>query len=359
MIKRVVKRRKQRIAKKIGLPPGTLVYTGDVEKEKTKVRIIDYNERECKMSESEDLPENFEKKEKGFVRWINIEGIKRVEVIENLGSGFNLHPLVLEDIVNPHQRPKYEDYNDYLFIIIKRLTWNEKEYDFTSEQISLILGENFVVSIVEQESSLFEPIIDRIKTHKGRVYTMGSDYLLYALIDLIIDNYFIVQENVGEIMESIEDNLISEPKPETLQSIYKLKRDIIDLKKNIWPLRIVINNLQREQSDLISENMQIYLRDIYDHFFRINDSLENYRDIISGMLDMYLSSVSNKMNEIMKVLTIISTLFIPLSFLAGFYGMNFIFMPELHSPIGYPVLIITMSTIAIIMVYFFKRKNWI
>ncbi len=359
MIKIANLKKKKPIIKKIGEPPGTLLYTGESEKDKVKIRIIDYNEKDFKISEDEHLPENFEKREKNYIRWIDIKGIKKIEVIEELGKGFNLHPLVLEDIVNPHQRPKFEDYTQYIFIIIKRLIWNEKENEFTSEQISLILGSNFLISIHEQESNLFTPIVERIKVSKGRVRNMEADYLLYALLDVVIDNYFIVQEVLGELIEEIEDVLISDPKIETLQSIYQLKRDIIDLRKSIWPLRAVINNLQREQSDLISDHMQIYLRDIYDHIFRISDSLENYRDIISGMLDMYLSSVSNKMNEIMKVLTIISTIFIPLSFLAGLYGMNFAFMPELHNPFGYPTLLIVMVSILTVMLFYFRRKGWI
>lgn len=359
MIKLANLKKKKPIIKKIGHPPGTLIYTGEEKKEKVRIRIIDYNESNYKISEFDNLPENFEKREKGFVRWINIEGIKRIEVIEELGRGFNLHPLVLEDIVNPHQRPKFEDYVEYIFIIIKRLIWDENGNEFIIEQISLILGSNYIISLQEKESTLFDPIGDRIKTQKGRVRSMSADYLLYALLDIVIDNYFIIQEVLGEVIEEIEDILISDPKIETLQSIYKLKKDVIDLRKSIWPLRTLINSLQREQSDLISDNMQIYLRDIYDHIFRINDSLENYRDIISGMLDLYLSSVSNKMNEIMKVLTIISTIFIPLSFLAGLYGMNFSFMPELYNPFGYPVLLIIMGSILALMLIYFRRKGWL
>jgi magnesium transporter len=358
MVRLASLKRKKPIIKKIGEPPGTLVYTGVDEKDKIIVQTIDYNEDDFKTSEYDHLPENFEKVEKHYIRWINIKGIKQIKVIEELGKGFNLHPLVLEDIVNPHQRPKFEDYTEYVFLIMKRLMWNEKENKFTSEQISLILGSNFLISIQEHESNLFAPIIERIKTNKGRVRIMETDYLLYALMDVVIDNYFIVQEVLGELIEEIEDILVSDPKIETLQSIYKVKREIIDIRKSIWPLRAVINSLQREQSDLISDNMQIYLRDIYDHVFRISDSLENYRDIISGMLDMYLSSVSNKMNEIMKVLTIISTIFIPLSFLSGFYGMNFI-LPDFGGPLFFPLLIVIMIGIAVLMIGYFKKKNWI
>jgi magnesium transporter len=239
------------------------------------------------------------------------------------------------------------------------LGWNHEKEEFDYEQISLVLGENYVLSFQERDTNLFNPIYERIQVPKGKVRSMGADYLYYVLIDIIIDNYFVILEKVGEDIEDIEDFLIQNPESETLQLIYQLKRSSIELRKSIWPMREVINKLQREQSNLIKDDLQIYLRDIYDHVFRITDLLENYRDIIFGMLDMYLSSVSNKMNDIMKVLTIISTIFIPLSFLAGFYGMNFIFMPELSSPFAYPTLITSMVIIALVMLFFFKKKKWI
>ncbi|MFX1274310.1 MAG: magnesium/cobalt transporter CorA [Promethearchaeota archaeon] len=352
-------RKKKEITETIGLPPGTLVHTLEEIIGPIKIQIIDYNNEDYNISEFQKLYDNFEKIKKGIVRWINIESRLPIDLIEKLGNGFNLHPLVLEDIVNPIQRPKFEDYHEYIFIIIKQVLWDEKDEIFMTEQISLILGPNYVISIQERPSNLFNPIIERIQTFKGRVRTMGSDYLLYALLDVIVDNYFILEDKIGEFIEKIEDNLVSDPNIEVLHSIYNLKRQIILLRKSIWPLRAVINSLQRGQSDLISDAMQIYLRDIYDHVFLINDLLENYREIVTGMLDLYLSSVSNKMNEIMKVLTIISTIFIPITFLAGFYGMNFIYMPELHSPLAYPLLIIIMVMISLLLIYFFRRKKWI
>ncbi len=261
--------------------------------------------------------------------------------------------------MNPNQRPKLEDYGNYIFAVLKKLSWNQEREDFEYEQVSLILGENSVISFQERDTKLFNPIYERIQVPKGRVRLMGADYLFYVLIDIIIDNYFIILEKLGEDIENLEDFLIKNPEPETLQLIYRLKRSSIELRKSIWPIIEVINKLQQEQSNLIHDGLQIYLRDVYDHIFRISDLLENYRDIIFGMLDMYLSSVSNRMNDIMKVLTIISTIFIPISFLAGFYGMNFLHMPELSNPFAYPLLIIMMITIAFIMLYFFKRKRWI
>jgi len=296
---------------------------------------------------------------KDFVRWIEITGLTEVERIEEIGKQFDIHPLVLEDILNPDQRPKFEDYGTFIFIVLKKLLWDEPNEIFESEQISLILGANFVISFSELESDTFNPILERIKRARGRIRSMKADYLAYALIDVIIDNYFVILELFGEVIDELEDILVKNPEPEVMQSIYKLKRNSIELRKSIWPLREVINKLQREQTKLISSELQIYLKDIFDHIYRISDLLENHRDIIFGMLDMYLSSVSNKMNDIMKVLTIISTVFIPLSFLAGFYGMNFTHMPELSNSSAYPILIVAMITIASVMLLFFKKKKWI
>ncbi|MFW9950800.1 MAG: magnesium/cobalt transporter CorA, partial [Candidatus Thorarchaeota archaeon] len=272
---------------------------------------------------------------------------------------FDLHPLVVEDILHPFQRPKFEDYENYIFIVIKCIRSDQGTVEIKSEQISIILGKNYMISIQEEESDVLKPLIERIKVPKGKLRFMGPDYLAYALIDVVVDNYFLILEDFGQFIEEVEDNVIKNPKPEILQRVYSLKRNTIDLRKLIWPMREVINKLQREQSDLISNDLQVYLRDIYDHIFRITDLLENYRDIIFGMLDIYLSSVSNKMNDIMKVLTIISTVFIPLSFLAGFYGMNFQYMPELNNPFAYPMLIIVMMLIFVGMLWFFRRKGWI
>lgn len=344
---------------KVGLPPGTLKYIGDKPKEKTKIKMTQFNEDTYNIEEIKDFQIDLGKTRDSFIKWIDISGLAEVNVIEQIGNQFNFHPLVLEDILSPNQRPKMEDYGDYIFIVLRNIFWNQNLDEFGHEQISLILGNNYVISFQEKESEIFNPIYERIKVPKGKVRVMRADYLLYALLDVIIDNYFIVIEKLGENIEDIEDNLIKNPNPETLQQIYHLKRSTIDLRKSIWPMRELLNKLQREQSKLISDNLQVYLRDIYDHIFRITDLIENYRDIIFGMLDMYLSSVSNRMNDIMKVLTIISTTFIPLSFLAGFYGMNFKYMPELSQSFGYPILILVMVIIAILMLYYFKRKRWI
>ncbi|MFX1375092.1 MAG: magnesium/cobalt transporter CorA [Promethearchaeota archaeon] len=344
--------------KKVGVPPGTLIYTGDKRKEPTKIKVTEYTEEHYTYQEFKDIQVDLTKFERPKIKWIDIHGLAQVETIDKIGQQFSLHPLVLEDILSPNQRPKLEDYGNYIFAVLKKLSWNQDTEDFEYEQISLILGENYVISFQECDTKLFNPIYERIYVPKGRVRQMGADYLFYVLIDIIIDNYFVVLEKTGEDIENIEDILIKNPESETLQLIYKIKRSLIELRKSIWPIREVINKLQREQSNLISNDLQIYLRDIYDHIFRISDLLENYRDIIFGMLDMYLSSVSNRMNDIMKVLTMISTIFIPLSFLAGFYGMNMLVYRSYQYDLLL-IIIIVMILIALLMFVFFKKKKWI
>ncbi|MFX1371760.1 MAG: magnesium/cobalt transporter CorA [Promethearchaeota archaeon] len=344
--------------KKIGVPPGTLIYTGEKPKIPTKIRITDYNDENYSIIEEFPLEKNLQVIEKNNIRWVEITGLTEVDRIEEIGNQFKIHPLVLEDILNPNQRPKFEDYGNYIFIVLNKLLWDESKEIFESEQISLILGENFVISFSELESDTFKPIIERIITARGRIRFMKADYLAYALIDVIIDNYFLILEIFGELIDELEDKVIKNPEPEIMQSIYRLKRFSIDLRKSIWPLRQVINKLQREKSNLISDDLQIYLKDISDHIYRISDQLENDRDIIFGMLDMYLSSVSNKMNDIMKVLTMISTIFIPLSFIAGFYGMNFIVYPNFRYDL-LMIFIIIMIVIALLMLLLFKKKKWI
>ncbi len=344
--------------KKIGLPPGTLIYTGDKVKEITKIKVSEYNFDDFKLDEFKEIQMDLTKIEKPFIKWIDIYGLTQIKVIEEIGHQFKLHPLVLEDILSPNQRPKLEDFGNYIFAVLKKLSWNQELEDFEYEQISLILGENYVISFQERDTNLFNPIYDRIQVPKGKVRVMGADYLFYVLIDIIIDDYFVVIEKVGEDIDNIEDILIKNPDPETLQNIYRLKRSSIELRKSIWPIREVINKLQREPANLIGDELQIYLRDIYEHIFRISDLLENYRDIIFGMLDMYLSSVSNRMNDIMKVLTMISTIFIPLSFLAGFYGMNFIIYQTFQFDL-FIIIIVVMTIIAVLMLLLFKKKKWI
>jgi magnesium transporter len=346
-------------SRKVGLPPGTLVHIGEQKAEKVRITVIDYDEAHFQEQEIEVVEECLHFKDKPTVTWINVDAIHQVEVLELLGSCFGLHPLVLEDILNTDQRPKMEDLGEYIFVVLKTFSFNEQDGELEPEQISLILGPSLVLSFQEKEGDVFNPIRERIRSSKGRIRRMGADYLTYALLDSIVDHYFIVLEQVGEKVEFLEEELVTNPTPETLQTIHNLKRDMIVLRKSVWPLREVTGNLERGESSLIGESIGIYLRDVYDHTIQVIDTIETFRDMISGMLDIYLSSVSNRMNEVMKVLTIIATIFIPLTLIAGIYGMNFKYMPELEWRWGYPMVWLVMLIIGGLMLVYFRRRKWL
>lgn len=353
---RLVKKR----SKKAGLSPGSLVYIGEKKVEEVHINIIDYDEHSFSEKETKIIEDCFPFKDKPTVTWVNIEGLQDVHIIQKLGDYFKIHPLTQEDIVNTDQRPKIEDLNDYLYIVLKMITYDDTIEDIVIEQISLILGENFVLSFQEGiKGDIFDPLRDRIRTDKGKIRKMGSDYLAYGLIDATVDNYFLILEKIGDKIEDLEDELTVNPTKETLQIIHNLKRKLIFLRKSVWSLREVINTLVRGDSSLTQDSTDIYFRDVYDHTIQVIDTIETFRDIVSGMIDIYLSSISNKMNEIMKVLTIMSTIFIPLTFLAGVYGMNFEFMPELKWQWGYPGLWCIMLVVSIIMLINFKIRKWI
>jgi len=354
-MQRLIKKRSH----KVGLSPGTLVHIGEKKVEKARIAIMDYDETNLEEKEAKTIEESYPFKNKPTVTWINIDGLHEVEIIEKLGSHFGLHPLLLEDILNTDQRPKMEDYGDYIFVVLKMLYPGENKDQIEAEQVSLILGSNFVISLQEHEGDVFNPVRDRIRKSKGRIRKTGSDYLAYALLDAIVDNYFLILENVGEKIEDTEQQLATNPSPTTLQYIRELKNEMIFLRKSIWPLRELINGLERCESTLIHQSTGAYLRDVYDHTIQIIDTVESYRDMISGMVDIYLSSISNKMNEVMKVLTIFASIFIPLTFVAGLYGMNFEFMPELKWHWGYFALLAVMALIGISLVFYFKRKRWL
>ncbi|MBU1941500.1 MAG: magnesium/cobalt transporter CorA [Candidatus Thermoplasmatota archaeon] len=354
----------KRSSKTIGLPPGSLVHVGESRTAQVKITVIDYDEQNF-IEKEVSAEECFPFKDKPSVTWINVDGVHQIDIIEKIGLHFGLHPLVLEDIMNTGQRPKMEDFEDYIFIVLKMLYHSEKDDEIKAEQISLVLGKNFVLSFQETEGDVFDFVRDRLRNGKGRIRKVSADYLTYSLLDAIIDNYFIILEKIGEAVEEMEDKLIANPIPETLQAIHYMKRELIFLRKSVWPLREVISGLQRGESKLIHKSTQLYIRDMYDHTIQVIDTIETFRDMISGMLDIYMSSVSNKMNEVMKVLTIFAAIFIPLTFVAGVYGMNFspdaspLNMPELNFFLGYPLVLILMASIGGIMLLYFKRKKWL
>jgi magnesium transporter len=345
--------------KKTGLPPGTPVFVGDKKAEETRVTILDYDETRIQDKEVKQIEECFPFKDTPTVTWINIDGVHDVGFIQKMGDQFGLHPLIIEDIVNTQQRPKMEESENYIYVVLKMLYIDHEKNETQVEQVSLVLGKNFVISFQERKGDIFEPIRERIRNGKGRIRKMGADYLAYALIDAVVDHYFIILEKDGEKIEELEDKVVSEPKPETLQEIHRLKREMIFLRRSVWPLRELVNSLERGESPLIHKSTRIYLRDVYDHTIQVIDTLETYRDMLSGMHDTYLSSLSNRMNEVMKVLTIIATIFIPLTFVAGIYGMNFEFMPELKWRWAYFGVWGLIFAIALIMVVYFRKRKWL
>jgi magnesium transporter len=344
---------------KLGLPPGTPVYIGEAKAEGLKITVLDYDEAGSHEREIGDLNQCFALTGAPGVTWISVAGVHDVDILQQLGECFHLHPLVLEDISNTEQRPKLEDYDDYLFIVAKACDKSQDAAEIVSEQVSIILGPSFVISFEEREGDLFEPIKARIRNGRGQMRKLGADYLAYSLIDAVVDRYFVVLEALGETIENLEDELVSSPTTATLQVIHHLKTEMIELRKAVWPMREMILTLSREQSGLIRETTGVYLRDVSDHAIEVIDTMETYRDIVSSMLDIYLSSISNRMNQIMKVLTIIATIFIPLTFLTGVYGMNFKHMPELGLPWSYPALWGVMLVAAGGMLLYFRKRKWL
>jgi magnesium transporter len=342
---------------KTGAPPGTIIYSGEARNERVKITLIEYSETEFIEKEFYDLSECMEYVNPNMVRWMNVDGIHKVELIEAIGKKFNIHPLTLEDIANTSQRPKFEDYESYVVAIMRMLYYEES---VKSEQLAIVLMEGMVISFQEVDGGdAFDLIRNRLRNGKGRIRKMGADYLAYALIDAVVDYYFFILEKIGDDIEVLEEDLIESPDKKTMHTLHNMKREMIFLRKAVWPIRELINNLERSETTLIKPSTDIYLRDLHDHAVRVIDTVETYRDLLSGMMDIYLSSVSNKMNEVMKVLTIITTLFVPVTFIAGVYGMNFDNMPELHSQWGYAITWAAMLTIIISLLFYFRKKEWL
>jgi magnesium transporter len=342
---------------KSGLPPGSLVYTGQRSAAKVRLRLTRIEGEGLEQREVGSLAECFPLPA-GAVTWIEIEGVHEPEVVRELGERLGVHPLLLEDIMHIGQRPKLEDFGDYLFIVLQLLRPEGNEGAVRAEQVSLILGRGYVVSLREGDGDAFGLVRQRLQQGQGRLRRLGADYLAYALIDTVVDGYFGVLEGLGERIERLEEQLVARPGPVTLTAIHQLKREMISLRRSVWPLREVAGRLERTGAPLIAESTALYFKDVYDHTIEVIETLESLRDTVSGMLDVYLSSVSNRLNEVMKVLTVIATIFIPLTFIAGVYGMNFQHMPELSWRWGYTAVWVVMLAVAGAMLVYFKRKNW-
>jgi len=341
-----------------GLSPGSLVHVGERKVDKARITVLDYDADNVFEKEVASVEECYPFRDTSTVTWINVDGIHDADVVGKLGGHFGLHPLVLEDIMNTTQRPKMEDLGEAVYLVLKMISTGP-EGDIGAEQLSLVFGPNYVLSFKEQPGDAFGPVRERIRKGQGRLRKMGPDYLAYALLDAAVDDYFVVLEKLGDRVESLEDELISNPDRKTLADIHDLKTKMLFLRKAIWPLRDAAGRLERAETPLIKESTGIYIRDVYDHLIQIIDNIETFRDMLSGILDIYLSSVSNRMNEVMKILTIIGTIFIPLTFLVGVYGMNFEFIPEIHWRWGYFALWGVMLLMGGSLVMFFKRKKWL
>jgi len=351
-------RTKKRRSAKTGLPPGALIHIGERHAEKAKITLCEYDESHFQEREISTLEGTLPPPTGAAVTWIHVDGLHEIPLLEQMGGIFCLHPLTLEDILNTEQRPKSEDHGDYLYIVL-RLFQEGADGTLIPEQVSIVLGPNWLISLQEKEGRLFDPIRERLHNEKGRLRKAGADYLAHALLDAIVDSYFVILDKFGEKIENLEDALVGRPSPETLRAIQALKREIILLRKSVWPLREMLGGLGRSDSTLIREPSVIYFRDVSDHAVQVIDTIETYRDMLSGMLDIYLSSISNRMNEIMKVLTIIATVFMPLTFLVGVYGTNFKYLPELEWRWGYFTLWAVMIVIAVFMLIYFRRKKWL
>ncbi|MBM9603791.1 magnesium/cobalt transporter CorA [Desulfopila inferna] len=344
--------------------PGRVVFVGQKKIEKPEFSIINYDRTELQEFKVGSIEECFPFRDKPVMSWINIDGLHDVSVIEKIGSHFGVHPLIREDIANTEQRPKLEIGDDYIFLSIKMLYPNEDENRIISEQFSFIFGENFVISFQERSGDVFDSVRARLRDTVPRVRFMTSDYLAYTLVDAIVDHYFVIMEHLAVTVEATEDDLIDDPSPDDLATIHDLKRQLILIRKATWPLREIISRLERTENPLIQQTTRLYIRDVYDHTVQVIDTVETFRDMVSGLLDIYLSSVSNKMNEVMKVLTIIATIFIPLGFLAGVYGMNFdtsspYNMPELGMRYGYWLFWVLVVVVSMGLLLFFRRKRWL
>jgi magnesium transporter len=330
-----------------------------IDNSKTRIEIMDYDAEHLIVNQNASLEECIALKELPSLTWIHVHGVHNSNTIQLLGSHFGLHPLIVEDVMSVGQRPKLDDYKDNIYLIVRTLKYDKDGGEIEDEQVSVILGENYVISFVETDVDIFEPVRNRLRNKKSRIRSQGVDYLAYALIDLIVDHYFEILEQVDQDLEDLEEQLIHKPRADILVKIQNTKRKITYLRKSVWPMREVISHFRRIETPLIQDSTKLYIQDVYDHTIQTIDTIESFRDIVSGMFDIYLSNINLRMNEIMKVLTIVSTIFVPLTFVASLYGMNFDYIPGLHSRWGYFTLLGFMILVAIGMLLFFRKKKWI
>lgn len=346
-------------AKKAGLPPGSLVYLGAEKADKVTITQISYSETHYEEKELKDISETMISPDPDTTTWINIDGIHNTEMIESAGKHFDIHPLVLEDIVNTQHRPGAEEFDNYMFLALKMLSVDQDKKTIVSEHVSLVLGKNWVISFQENKVDIFEPFRERIRQAKGIIRQRKEDYIFYRLVDTIVDNYFLVTEFISEAIEDLEEEILVRPEKSTLESIYDMKKLIQELKKSIFPLREAVSTILRDESEYISEATGKYFRDVYEHIIQAFETIESQRETLTSFTDLYMSGLSNKMNQVMQFLTIFAAIFIPLTFIAGVYGMNFEYIPELQYKYGYFIVWGVMITVGLLMLRYFKKKDWL
>ncbi len=349
----------KKLSKKTGMQPGSLVYTGKQKSEQVRVKLIRYNSEKLEEQEFAGFKGMPMPGGEFTVSWIDTKALHDPSVIETSGKLFDIHPLVLEDILNTNQRPKIEFSENHIFIVLKMLIWNEKELLIETEQISIIVGDNYVITYQENYDDIFDSLRERLRKGKGQIRNLGADYLAYSLLDMIVDYYYIILEQIGVQIEENEEELLKAPRQEILKAVYILKRENLLLRKSVWPLRELVSRMERTETPLLRKSTLPFIRDLQDHTTIVIETVESYMEMIASLIELYLSMGNNRLNEVIKILTIISTIFIPLTFLVGVYGMNFRYMPELEWRWGYFAVLAVMAVIAGLMVWFFRRKKWL
>ncbi len=349
---------RKRRSTKAGMPPGALVHLGERKIDHAAIGLIEYGPDRLAERQFQSIDDSRTFEPTQPVVWLNVHGLHEPEVMAEIGRRFKLHPLVLEDILNTDQRPKFDDYGDYLFLVARFFDYDDKTLSISSEQVSLVIGHNFVLTFQERPTGNFNPIRDRLRENRGQIRRFGADYLAYALLDTVVDRYFAVLESLGERVERLEEELIEKPTPRLLETLHYLKRETVALRRAVWPLREIINGLTRS-GGFFGAEVQPYLRDIYDHTVHVIESLEAIRDLIAGLLDIYLSTISNRVNQEVRVLTVIALIFMPSTLLAGIFGMNFKAMPLLDNPDGFSVVVGMMLGVAVTLGLIFWRRKWL
>jgi len=344
---------------KPGLAPGSLVYTGEKKTLVPRVTMLDYDEHRVVEKQLQRVDDCIPFKDAQTVTWINVDSVTEPGLLENFGKVMGFNALMLEDILNTDQRPKFEDYGDYIYIVAKMLDWDNARGEIEIEQLSLIIGQNYVITFQERAGDFFDPLRERIRRSLGRIRKLGTDYLAYAILDIIVDHYFVVLEKLGEKIEHLEEVIITRPAQDTVRAVYAIKREMIFVRKSVWPLREVVTGLQRSESVLVRESNAAFFRDLHDHVMQVTDSVDTFRDLLNGMLDSYYSTITTRTNSVMKVLTLFSAIFMPLTFITGIFGMNFRNFPELDWHYGFQGSMILMVAVIIIMISIFKWKNWL